>query len=400
MNKKILFSGMIFLAGLMLISNVFALGVTPARTTLDFQSGLEKTISFSVLNSEQRDINLVVTAQGELKDYIEIRESSFSMSETEGSREISYTLSLPDKIKPGLHTGEVVILQLPEVSGTSKAYIGAALAVTSQIHIYVSYPGKYAEADLNIVNAEKGGEVVFIIPIISRGEIDLVSVKANIEIYSKLDEKVANFNTVEISVLSGERQEIVHKWKADVGVGTYRAVVTLIYDGETINLEKQFNVGTSDLELQQIEVNDFNLGGIAKLEMLVENKWSEQISGAYTQTEVYNKKGEVMADFKSPNYDILALSKKAMISYWDTAGVKQGTYETKVFLKYGESSTQKNLKLKVAENKIEVIGLGYVISSDGGGGSNSLMIILIIGIGVLILINLLWFFILRKKLKK
>ena len=95
-----------------------------------------------------------------------------------------------------------------------------------------------------------------------------------------------------------------------------------------------------------------------------------------------------------------ALSKKALVSYWDTAGVKAGTYDALVVLKYADQSTENDLQFKVSENSLEVIGLGYVISSGGGGGSNTLMIILIVGIGVLILINLLWFFLFRRRLKR
>ena len=401
MNKKIL----VLLMGIFLIASVSALGVTPARTTIDFQPGLKQTVSFSIVNSENQDMELVIYAQGDLSESISLKENAITMSASEGSRQMSYEVSLPSELKPGLNIGEVVVLQLPGKSGSSEAYVGAALAVVSQLYVNVPFPGQYAEADLNVVNAEKDGEAVFIIPVVNRGKEHLSSVKANVDIYNKLNEKVGSFNTVEIEVASGQRGEIVHKWKAEVPVGRYRAVATLIYGTnppKTINLEKQFNVGTSDLELQEISVNEFQLGDIAKFEMLVENKWSEQISGAYAQTQVYSDVGDVIADFNSAQYDISPLSKMVMVSYWDTAGVREGDYETKIFLRYGDKSSQKNVELKVSEDSIEVIGLGYVISSGKSGvaGNSNLVFILIIVIVVLVLINLLWFLVLRKRLKK
>ena len=390
----------VFVLLIFLVGSVSALGITPARTTVDFEPGLRKTVSFSVVNSEGKDMDLIIYPKGELNASISLKENSVTMSSEEQSKQLSYEIILPNKLSPGLHIAEVVVLQLPEKSKTSEAYVGAALAVVTQLYVHVPYPGKYAEAGLNIVNAEQGEDAVFIIPISNRGEFDLVSVKANIDIYNKLNEKVTSFNTVTISVGSNEKKELVSKWKADAPVGTYRAVVTLTYDGETINLEKQFNVGNEELELQQLEVNDFRLGDIAKLEMLVENKWSEQISGAYAQTQIYNDKEELVADFSSANYNIPALSKKLIVSYWDTAGVKPETYEAKVFLKYAEVSSQKNLQLKVSENKIEVIGLGYVVSSGESSENSNLIFILVVGIVVLILINLLWFLLLRKKLRR
>ena len=138
--------------------------------------------------------------------------------------------------------------------------------------------------------------------------------------------------------------------------------------------------------------------------MLVNNEWSESIVGAYAQMFVYNDKGEVMADFKSATYDIAPLTKVLMVAFWDTDGVKTGTYDASVFLKYGEQSSQQDLKLEVSESNINVIGLGYVISERGGNSeglfSNSLMVVLVVVIGLLVLINIVWFLVLRKKLKK
>jgi hypothetical protein len=387
---------------LIMASGVEALGISPGRTTIGFEPGLQRSVSFSVINSESKSIDVVIAVQGELKDYVNVGTTSFSMTPGEGSRQVSYELNLPSTMEPGVHTAEVVVLQLPNDVGTSEAFVGAALAVVTQVHIYVPYPGKYANAELMIINADKEGEVKFVIPVVSAGEFDLVSVKANIDVYNKLNEKVDSFNTQEISVASGTKKDIVHSWNAGVPVGDYRAVATLIYDGETKMLEGEFSVGNQELDLQQIEVNDFSLGDIAKMEMLVENKWSENIQGAYAQTNIYNDRGELMADFRSAEYEIPALSKRVMTSYWDTAGVKKGTYDTKVFLKYAGQSVETGLQLKVKENSIEIIGLGYVISSDSSGssgGGNGLIILLGIGILVLILINLLWFFLLRKKLK-
>jgi hypothetical protein len=168
-----------------------------------------------------------------------------------------------------------------------------------------------------------------------------------------------------------------------------------------LTIEKQFNVGQRLLELQGIEVNDFSLGEIAKFEILVENKWSDAIVGTFAQMLIYNTKGDVMADFKSATYDIPPLEKALMVAFWDTAGVGQGTYDSSVLLNYGEKTQQQDLKLEVKNNEINVIGVGYVISrEDGGGifGGSTLTIVLITVISVLVIINLLWFLFLRKRL--
>lgn len=395
-GKKFL---MILFLGILMVSSVYALGVTPARTPLEFTPGLSTTVNFEVLNSEGKEINLVLAVQGELAPYITLTSTTASLSANEGSKTLSYNVNLPTNLEPGDHLGEIVILELPAGGETSEAYVRATLAVVTQLKVYVPYPGKYANSKMTIINADSVGDVTFIFPVVSAGEFDLTSVRANVDIYNKLNEKVDSFNTQEIAVPSGEKKEIVHKWNANVPVGEYRAVASLIYDEGTLNFEGTFSVGSQDLELQEISVDDFSLGDIAKLEMLVENKWSEPISGAFIETKILNNRGDIVSNFKSASYDVEALSKQVFISYWDTAGVLEGNYETEISINYGDKSSKKSLEFEVSQNNLRVIGLGYVISAEDGGGSNFLITILIIVVVILILINLVWFFFLRKKHK-
>lgn len=386
---------------LLFLSGVSALGITPARTTIDLDQEKEIERSFTILNSENKEMNLVIYAQGDLADKIYLSENSFSVSPTESSKKISFKVKIGENLSPGLNSGEIVVMNLPKGGETSEAFVGAVVAVIHQVHIYVKYPGKYAEANLNIVDANQNEEVVFIMPVISRGEHDLVSVRANIDIYNQLNEKVDSFNTASISLNSGERKELVHKWKADFPIGRYLAKVALMYDGETINLEKEFRVGKQDLELESIEVRNFQLGDIAKFEILVDNKWSEPIKNAYTEMHIFDSQKRLISEVRSSSYDFDPLSKKVMLSYWDTAGVKEGNYETSFFLKYGDKSSQKNLELKVSKNEIRVVGLGYVISSEESGRKgDNLTTILLIGVIILVLINVLWFLKFRRKFKK
>ena len=89
-----------------------------------------------------------------------------------------------------------------------------------------------------------------------------------------------------------------------------------------------------------------------------------------------------------------------MVAFWDTEGVNKGTYDSELFLRYGESSDQHNFKLEVKDDEINVIGTGYVISKEKGKGlfDNTLTVVLITVIAVLIIINILWFLVLRKRL--
>lgn len=397
MNNKIL----VILIILFCVGNVSALGVTPGRTTIDFEPGLTRSVSYEVINSGGTDIGLVMTTSGELGEYITLPVSNADMAGDEKTKEFNYNLNLPQDLSPGLHTGEVFVLQVPGDADKSGATVLATLAVVTQVYVYVPYPGKFANAELTIYNANQGEKVVFVFPVVSAGEFDLTSVRANVDIYNKLDEKVGSFDTDSISIASGDKGEILYEWDAEVPIGEYRAEAHVIYDEGTINLEEKFSVGNQELELTSIEVSNFNLGEIVKLEMLVENKWSEAIGSAFTETVIRDDNGDVVSAFDSASYVVDALSKKVFVSYWDTAGVKEGKYETEVSINYGDKSSKKNLEFEVGKNDLNVVGLGYVISADSSdeAGLDTIVLVLIVVIVLLVLINLLWFFMLRKKLK-
>lgn len=395
MSKKIL----LLVICVFMISSVYALGVTPGRTTLDFSPGLSRTVAFSVVNSGTKDMNVVLSAQGDLKDYISLSTSSASVLAAQ-NKPFSYTINLPNSLEPGLHVGEIYILEVPESVGAGGSAVLATLAVVTQLHVNVLYPGKFAEAELVIYDANQGADVQFIFPVESKGEFDLTDVKANVDVYNSLGDKVDSFNTQSISIPGGTRKELVYAWTADVPIGNYRAAASLIYDEGTIPLEATFSVGSKELELQEISVNDFSLGEIVKLEMLVENKWSEKISGAHIETRIKNDRGEVVSSFDSAKYDIDALAKQTFVSFWDTAGVLPGDYNTEVSINYAGKSSKLNLEFQVSKNDLTILGLGYVISADGGEGMSGLVIGLIAAVVLLVLINLLWFLLLRKRLKK
>lgn len=388
------------LLAILLASGVSAIGITPGGTTIDFEAGATKEIDFTIINSEGQNMEIIILVQGELNQSVSLSEVSFVMRPEEKEKKVRATITLPARLEPGTREAEIVVIQLPTKSETSGAFVGAAVGVTKKIRVNVPYPGKYAEADFSVIGPDSSGEVHFVLPVISRGEMDLARVRADIEIYNSFGEVVDRVSTAQIEVPSGQRKELAVKWSADVTAGNYRAVATLVYDEETRKLEKQFAVGQRRLELKEVRVNDFSLGEIAKFEIMVENSWGELIRDAFAEMSIYGANGQAIAELKSPNYDLPPLENKLMTIFWDTAGIKKGVYDSSIVLNFGEYSEQHELELEVSDSSINVIGAGYVISADSSGGSgmsSGLVTILVTAIVVLLLVNLLWFIYFRKK---
>jgi len=390
------------LIGLMmfLLPSIIALGITPGRTTIDYESGLEREVSFSVLNNEHKNMQVMLMIQGELNASVTLYDGLIDFMPSEESKQFSYKIKLPENIaeEPGLHTVDIVALEVPN-AGEKGTFVGATVAVVSQIYVNVPCPGKCIEAELNILDAEQNGTATFIVPVINRGKLGIGEVRAIIDIYSSLNEKIDSIETDYFPIEPGQRTELSGKWDVNVNSGDYLAKVTVFYDGESKTFEKQFSVGAESLSIESILVNNFRLGEIAKLQILVENKWSQELKGVFANMLVYNKDNQVMVDIKSAAEDIPALDKKELIAYWDTVGVDEGEYNGKLMVKYGKKSSDKNLILKVSEDSLDVFGVGYAIRPNGGEGINMVTILTVLVI-ILLIANLSWFVFFRRIMGK
>jgi len=379
---------------LSVIATASGLGITPGRKIIDLSPGQEKELSFKIINSEDRALNLRVIVNGDLNNSFSFDQKEISINPKE-EKDINYKINMPSELTPGNHIQEIMVVEVPD-SGAGKA-IGAIVGVITQVYLMVPYPGKYAEVELKIESAEAEQEVSFFMPITNLGQEDIKEASAGIEVYNSKGEKIAVVSTDNSYIKTGEKKEIVGNWKADVTPGVYTAKATVNYDGETINLEKEFNIGEKVLELVDVNVKSFSLGGIAKFEMSVQNKWGEELKNVYSETSVYDG-DKLLIDFKSPTYDIPALSNNTFFSYWDTEGLEKGTYNASVYLRYGEKFSKKNVQFKVSSDKIETIGLGYVIYGGNTSSGDSKVKLLVIIIIVLVILNLLWFVIFRRKM--
>jgi hypothetical protein len=395
-----MFLAEILLVVLLALPGVYSLGVTPGRTTIDYESGLEREIVFSILNNEHKNMQVLLTVQGELNDSVTLYNSLVEFLPSEDSKQFNYTLKLPDRIArdPGLHTAEIVALEIPKASA-SGTYVGATVAVVSQLYVQVPCPGKCIEADLNVLDAEENSTATFIVPVINRGKLGIGEVRATIDIYTPLNQKIASIETDYYPLESGKRTELSAKWDAGVPSGDYLAKVNVFYDGESKQFEKTFAVGSQMLTIESILVNNFQLGEIAKLQILVENKWNQELNSVFANLLVYNKESQVMADVKSASENIPALTKKELIAYWDTVGIEEGEYSGKLMVEYNGKSTDKNLILKVSENNLDVAGVGYAIRPKGGKGINITTILLVLVI-LLLIVNLAWFVFFRRLMEK
>lgn len=385
---------------ILIIKDVSALGISPGRKTIDFGPNLEKDITLTVYNSENKDFTATIFIRGELKNYIELGQTELKFSSEEGQKSFNYKIKLPEKIdKPGSHQAEIVVREISETEEGEDIVIGALVAVVSQLEVKVPYPGKYATANLDIVNAKPNEEVKFFIRVSNLGEEDIENTRAKIIILDKNNNEVAKINTNSKSVKSKERKELVGIWTANVSLGEYKAVTVVYYDDLETIIESTFIIGDFFIKPLDISVKNFRLGQIAKFNILVENLANREIKEAAAQLSLFDENENKIMDTKSTPVNIGILSKKELIAYWDTENVKEGAYPGKIILGYEDKTIERQIRTVVTEDEIktEIVGItAFAVAVPETGSKSSIFTIVVV---ILILSNIAWW-IYVKKFKK
>lgn len=368
----------------------------PVDNEIDYMKGLKKDIPFSVVNSEHKKMKVLLNPDGELNYTISLNERLIDFIPSEERKDFVYSVSFDEDLSPGLHSARIVALEIPESSG--EEYLGSVSRVVSELFVHVPYPGKYADGDFEI-DAQKNKSSEFKVKVTNRGKLDINDLKAYIEIYSLLGEKIDSFSSNSVSLKAGEEKEVTGNWFVKVNAGDYIARVKLVYDGESREFEKIFVVGSKILSIEGLSINNFQLGEIAKLQFLVENKWNKDLNNVYANLIIYNKMNQVMADIKSSPETVLALTKKELVAYWDSFGVDEGNYNAKLTVFYNGDSVEKDLSFEVSQDNLDVSGgVGYAIRTRGGGVN--LATALLILVIILLIVNLSWFVFFRRIMGK
>lgn len=372
------------------LGSVSAIGITPGRTSMNFSPNLatlDANVNFQVFNTDKKDMNVAFTVEGELKDYITLSEDVVFFSSGQESKSFSYHVSINENtmLSPGLHSAEIVALELPKGTDDVGTVIQTTVSVVTQLYIFVLYPGKHINSDLNVV--EKEDNVYLYVPLISRGNESIDSVFAEIEIYDVSNSLVKKIETNMVSLGVSEKSELVGLWN-EIKDGNYKAKVIVKYDGMSEIFEKDFSIG-DDLNVIGISVNDFVLGDIAKVNILVQNKQNKALTDAYANLKVYDSNLREIKNLNFEHYEISSKANQEMLIYWDTEGLSEGIYPTELRINYNDGFIDKQFKVDVSKNKMSFSGVGFVIAEESPNGF-SVMTILYVVIGVLILVNLLW----------
>jgi hypothetical protein len=374
-----------------------ALGVTPGRSTIDFEPGLEVRESFTITNNEHRKFNAYIYAEEELSKYISFDQEIIGFEESDNSKPFTYTVKLPERMEPpGDHWGKIVVMELPAgwEAPEGETRIIATVAVMHQVRLKVPYPGKFLQLDMSVQEAVPGEPVRFFVKMYNLGKEDIARAQATIDVLGPTNEVIATVETEPASIKSMQKGELITVWNADVNPGRYHASATVRYDGEVGKTEKTFYVGNMLVEVIDIGVKDFSLGSVAKFDILAESRWNQPIGDVYAHMVIKDTEDNKVADFKSASLDMEPFEKAHLYAYWDTEGVMEGDYTARLALHYADRVTEREIKTKVGLSSISMDFAGGAVTSEEGLLEQYPVIMLV---AVLVAINFGWFLYFRRR---
>jgi|SRR3989344_3805219 len=366
---------LIFVLLLALVPSVSAyIGVVPPSepTFINFKPNFEVNYTIKVFGVTSTT-DIVVYSEGDLNETITFDKDRIT---SQTGHILTATLRLPDAIeKPGPHKLFISIQTLPAITGP----INPSEKVQIPIIIFVPYPGKYIEANFNVDNVNLGEEISFIINLINRGSQDLNTVYATVDIYDSRDVKLKTLETERAFMKSGESKDFLLKYNSNnlLGGGTYKAIATVNYDGETQKLEGSFRVGilTIDIlnhtyELKKDAINKFNIE--------IQSNWNDRIEGIYAKVKIGDKETE------TPTTGLDRFAKDTLTAFFDTTGLEKGIHEVNVSVFYDKNrTTSKISQVKIIEEfKI------------------NMTMVLTAVIIIIVLIDIIWLIISKRKKKK
>ena len=355
-----------------LLSGAKAIGITPARYTLDFQPNMEGDIEFCAINNEQKNLPIEIYVKGDLQQYVTLRETKATLTPLNTKQCFSAHYKLPADISGGHHDTRIGVLEsLPaEVAGTG---VAARLGAELQFWVEAPVPGKLVRATINIPETVLVGQSVPVRVILKNDGKEAVKVKVVIEIIDKTKgETVSRMEGPEIALNTQETKEDNFTWAGTKVPGEYRVKATLFYDGIVKDVDKEFIVGGLFVRINKLKVSEIKKGGIQKIPIELQSFWNEKIDNVFAELNISGADGVAASGIKTDVININALETGTLTAFWDTTDIQTGVYNVTVKAFYrGESSTA-SFKLKVVR--------------ESALGSGVIRIALIIGVVAILLV--------------
>ncbi len=236
-RKKVYLLLIVLIVSIFLSSSIYALGITPGRTTFEFEPGIEKEIVFSVVNTEHKDMNISIRIEGEWSDLIMLNQTSIGFNEDEYMKSLSYRIKFPSDIsEEGIKARIIASEKASDNAGGTD--IGVNIAIEHQIYILTN-KSMLEEKNINVTKVfvehyQKGGSAKFEIEVMNPSAQIMENVHSTMLIFDRNGLLRSQFNSTSINI-EPDSSEIIDAYWDTYGFseGDYGGNLSIYYDNKT-----------------------------------------------------------------------------------------------------------------------------------------------------------------------
>lgn len=329
-------------------SMVYSLGVSPADKTITFKPNTNAEISFNLINSENNDLNVSLSAIGELKDIVFFDKPIIQIKPGEYRTPFRAILKFPAGMEPGMH--DVSIKITPIFSPSQSNLMAAYIAPQIPIRVRVPYPFKYAYITLLVFSVDEGTPVPVYVAFDNMGSADIAKAGATVEIYPLGEKEAVVLKTGNISVGRDLFIKTLAQPSPILKKGLYTAIVKAYYDETSRTVESNFSIGEQSIRIRKLVTKEIRPGQINKVTFVIYNEWNTEVD----VNGVLRIKGNQneMPSFKLGKYE-----EKQVTGYINTSGLELGSHSLNITLAYAGQIRTSTFQITIAE---PVIKLPYI----------------------------------------
>jgi len=349
MKLKFLIS--LFIVVIFLCSNVYAIGIIPAKIEVNFIAGEKHEFNFQPIISNDADL-IDITVEGDLVEYVTVNKNIVAPGES-----VIVTLQFPDKIdKPGNYRIYIAAAERIASSGV----IGARAQVRGVISVFVPYEGKYIEPLLNIPNANVDEKINVMLNLKNKGTLNAL-VTSQVKFFDSLGNEMITFSFGVEEVKSFGEKTLSYEldtkgWRP----ARYYAETDIAYDGPKIDANATFNIGSLFVNVTNY-TKEMVKESIQKYYINIKNGWNGNLGEVFADVNVSNNMGGLI--FRTPSVSLRAWSEVILEGFLDTSNLELGSHDVEIVLYYQGEKTIVQGKLDVVKKSSYLIWivLGIVL---------------------------------------
>ncbi len=316
---------------------VIGLGISPAKTTLFSEETTIYSGNFLVVNNDAEDMDVGISSQGQLAQYITLETTHLSLHKDGGIGTVYFTVKLPassGSLPPGESLGAIVVQQERASSGTGGSdvggSIGSQLVLYHKIIVQGPYPEKYVAAKLNFY--ESGQSIRLVSEVENLGTKPINEVKTTFYVNDK-EQNPQVLETEKTSLQSKEDKLLdAHIERKSFERGEFGVLAVTEYDGQKTEVAKKLIVGRPEVDITYFdpyfiahEVNPYSIDLL--------NKWNTLVENVFVDVDI-KKDGQKIDSFRTKSIDIGAELSKRINDYFDAKDKSPGTYSFEMVVNF------------------------------------------------------------------